>query len=1268
MQWNARSAVSNKHSLENFLLLNDIDIALISETWYKPNVNIQFSGFHVIRKDRIDGKAGVAILIRKKLPFKEINLINNFNEDICVCGAKVLIDNKYVSFLSIYRPPNLVTSSNDWAHIFNQTSSPCVIGGDFNAHNGTWGSSKNDNTGSQILNSADDLGLVILNNGSSTRLERPRQQKSVVDISLCSSDIASKMTWTIGTDTLGSDHFPIVMNLLTNNFFMNEKILPKSKWNIDKADWTLYTASIKEDFENLPSMNNTQEKYNFLLEAINKAAELYIPMYKPFSTKARPPPPWWDTNCEKAILERKQSLNNYKLNPTEENYLKCKESDARTKKFLKQTAKNSWIKWCSTLNKNTPSSVLWTQAKKMQRFPTNQSVAENDFWLQDFFNKVAPPSVSNMVDSNNDPSHDQNHFLCIPFNINELESSLKVSRNTAPGYDDIKYPMLIYLPDNAKKFLLGIFNDIYLYGHDIHQLKNVIVVPIPKPGKNLNCPDSYRPISLLSCILKTLERMVKIRLEWWFLQQNSLPVKQFGFRRGFGTIDAASTLIVDIQNCFSKNNYLCALFLDVKGAYDSVDLLILERKMIEHFAIPHHIARSIVKLYSGRIIYIRNNRNEKIGPRTNTLGLPQGSVLSPLLFNLYTANLHHSDNISLNIVQYADDFCVYVEHKKYDKAIEMLECGVANISQWFTSNGFELCEEKSVYSVFTRHNVPNMSDIQLGTFSFPFKTQVKYLGIIFDKKLTWKPFIESITTKCNKGINFLKMVTKTWWGADVKTALVFYKSYIRSIIDYGCTLYGSASKSTLKSLDIIQNKAIRICLGAMKSSPVDALHVEALEPPLSLRREMISERFILKQLFYDTSLLSKIAQLNTFDLTNKYWIKKTSPPLCSAFREHSERSHIIDSTYIYQIDYFSLTNDISIITPNYCENPLISANILQSILNQFENSELIYTDASKSKSGTGGAFIVPSQEIESKFKLNSHSSIFTAEAISVYQALKYVETSTAKVSIILSDSFSVLMSIKKTLLFSYKTNPYLFKIKQLTSRIKLSGRDVIFVWVKAHIGLQYNERVDTLAKEGTNSGYLLNEQLCASDRQTDLKINKMYKWSVMWKQFCFTNPTRYTFIHSDIPSHFWHDEYSCPRKYITTLIRLKLGHACYPAHLFKIGVYTSSNCEECNVLGDLDHVLFGCTKYEAATTTLIQSIVQDCNILAPYNLLSLLSIGSRKIYNCIINFVNQSSRFLIIIISFFCYARCFCLFLGFVIYIRIYECNIVTTSDWLHGL
>lgn len=173
MQWNARSAASNKNSLCKFLSENNIGIALISETWFKPNTIINIYGYHIIRNDRVDGKGGVAILIKNTLPFNELIVTHNFNREIEVCAANVSIDGQKITFLSIYKPPNVKTNINDWDRLFSQFPTPVVIGGDFNAHHGLWGAAKKDASGDQLVEIIDKLNLINLNNGLDTRISRP---------------------------------------------------------------------------------------------------------------------------------------------------------------------------------------------------------------------------------------------------------------------------------------------------------------------------------------------------------------------------------------------------------------------------------------------------------------------------------------------------------------------------------------------------------------------------------------------------------------------------------------------------------------------------------------------------------------------------------------------------------------------------------------------------------------------------------------------------------------------------------------------------------------------------------------------------------------------------------------------------------------------------------------------------------------------------------------------------------------------------------------
>ncbi|XP_072389548.1 uncharacterized protein [Diabrotica undecimpunctata] len=246
------------------------------------------------------------------------------------------------------------------------------------------------------------------------------------------------------------------------------------------------------------------------------------------------------------------------------------------------------------------------------------------------------------------------------------------------------------------------------------------------------------------------------------------------------------------------------MFLDVKGAYDNVNWFILREKMMK-LQIPQEVANTICKLY--------------------------------------------------------------INSKHLDECINPLDSSTKLVLRSISDLGLQISAEKSKVIIFTRHNMKPMQQITIDCIEFPMDTNVKYLGITLDKKLTWKLHIEQIETKCNKGLNFLKSIMRSWWGAEPQTALIFYKGYIRSIIDYGCTLYGTANKTNLCKLDIIQNKSLRICLGAMKSTPVEPLRAEAIEPPLELRRSFLDEKMIIKSLNKNSPFISCIYKLNEYDLT-----------------------------------------------------------------------------------------------------------------------------------------------------------------------------------------------------------------------------------------------------------------------------------------------------------------------------------------------------------------------------------------------------------------
>jgi len=232
---------------------------------------------------------------------------------------------------------------------------------------------------------------------------------------------------------------------------------------------------------------------------------------------------------------------------------------------------------------------------------------------------------------------------------------------------------------------------------------------------------------------------------------------------------------------------------------------------------------------------------------TQETGGPQGCILSVTLFLLKINSIIKCLLPGVRNSLYVDDFVVCYR-STHMRAIErQLQHCLNNLHTWADENGFRFSESKTVCVHFChRHSVHSDPELILDGKCIPVVEETKFLGLIFDKKLTFVPHIKYLKDKCMKAMNLLKVVSHTDWGADTDTLLKLYRSHIRSKLDYGCIVYGSARPSYLKALDCVQNLALRICLRAFRTSPTNSLHVESNETPLTMRRERLAIQYMLK--------------------------------------------------------------------------------------------------------------------------------------------------------------------------------------------------------------------------------------------------------------------------------------------------------------------------------------------------------------------------------------------------------------------------------------
>lgn len=245
-------------------------------------------------------------------------------------------------------------------------------------------------------------------------------------------------------------------------------------------------------------------------------------------------------------------------------------------------------------------------------------------------------------------------------------------------------------------------------------------------------------------------------------------------------------------------------------------------------------------------------------------GVPQGSVLSPLLFAIMLCDIPQIQDVIQILL--ADDITFYVSEDSVLAAQEKLQNAINVFVKWIKDWGLEVNPNKSKLMCFTRKRINRIPEITVGQEKITFVTRHCFLGVVLDGPyLTFKFHVEYLKISCAKRLDIMKRLAGRGWGCSAKDLLIFYKAYIRSKLDYACVIYDSASHTLLKQLDVIQSSALRIITVAFKSSPTISLHVESNLLPLTYWRKLRIATWFVK--IQHSSLDHPVFQLFTSDYT-----------------------------------------------------------------------------------------------------------------------------------------------------------------------------------------------------------------------------------------------------------------------------------------------------------------------------------------------------------------------------------------------------------------
>ncbi len=753
-----------------------------------------------------------------------------------------------------------------------------------------------------------------------------------------------------------------------------------------------------------------------------------------------------------------------------------------------------------------------------------------------------------------------------PFTGKELYRCLQHSQLSSPGPDKITYKLLQNLSKKSLSNILYLFNRIWQEHTFPSQWQKAILLPIAKPGKDASDPKNYRPIALTSCLSKLLEKMVNNRLMYFLETNNHLSPYQSGFRKGRSTLDNIVNLESRIRNAFVKRNHLISVFFDIEKAYDRTWRYGILRDI-------YNIGlRGNLPIFISNFLSLRNF-NVRIGHvlSDNFIqeeGVPQGSVLSVTLFIIKINSVLHQLPPSVHGTLYVDDLQISCEGKEVRYAERQLQTAIHRISKWCSENGFNISSEKTVCVHFCRlrklHNDP---ELYFRQSPITVTDTVRFLGVTFDKKLTFVPHIKNLRLKCEKTLNLLKVLSNTSWGADRTSMMRIYRSIIRSKMDYACCTYGSARKSALRTLNTVHHTALRTASGAFRTSPIDSLYAICNEPSLEITRQRFSLNYYFRVLSYHNHPLHKFIKDNH---TQFYYNRPSHIP--SFFIKMQQ---ILNNTSLH--DAHVLKAKIHFLPPwktykFFYLNPFagynksdISAEALKQLFahhrSVYNNYIDVYTDGSKSESHVGLAYVC--RNSTHSFSLHPSCTVYTAELIAIQQALKFISRHSKKQFIIYTDALSALLALKS----DNFSHPVLFDILNMYNQLLSNNFKILFCWVPSHVGIAGNERADVAAK---TKSVLLNSSVPYTDIKLETKRLSLATWQENW-QATVGNKLHNIKPHLDA---IW--PVLSNRREDVVLTRIRIGHTRL-THVHLLLSENAPSCTYCHTPITVSHLLTSCS-------------------------------------------------------------------------------------------
>lgn len=824
LQINLNHCEAAQELLSQTVRENKVDLVLISEPYKEKDPSRWIS----------DKSKKAAIWNCGKYAFSEVSTASDGYVRAKIHG---------INFFSCYAPPS-------WPHTTYQNmldtlvedaygKSPMVIGGDFNAWATEWGSRKTTARGRSLLESFATLDIYLANDGK-TNTFRKAGKVSIIDLTFTSSSLIRHTKWWVSEEYTQSDHQAVYFEITDRHTRKKHvPMLSGPKWKDSSFDKDSFNEIV--DSWNL-APGSAENMMNQLDTLLSRACDVAMPRRKP--SRRVTPCYWWNDNIKSLraeCLKARRKSQRARGRPNYHNLLNAFRNLRNQLKIeIKVSKTKCFKKLCDEADINPWGTAYRMVMKRLSTQKPPQITCP--ILLDQIITHLFPRNTQSIINEN----YDTGDETIPPITEDEvLEMHNRIGESKTPGPDGI--------PNKALKAAIGrrpdIFRDV------IQQCLNEGTFPtnwklqrlvlLPKDTKSPNEPSSYRPICLLDSMGKMLERAIYKRLLDVAEINGALSQNQFGFRKSRSTVDAIKRVVDTAASAiegkrwrFGTKEYCAVVTLDVKNAFNSANWDFI-MSALSRMNCPRYIRKIIGSYFKDRkLLY---DTKDGVNVYNVSAGVPQGSVLGPLLWNvMYDAVLRLNLPNRTQIIGFADDIAIVTVAKHIHEVELQMDAAIQKVRQWLQSANLTLAEQKTEAVLITSRKKIEYINVKVGEQTIRSKPYIKYLGVILDNKLNFKPHVEHVTKKASKvQMTIARMLPNI--GGPKPARRILLSKVVSSAILYAAPVWADAlaiKETKRRVTSVYRRSALRTISGYRTVSDEAAFVISGMIPIDILADEM----------------------------------------------------------------------------------------------------------------------------------------------------------------------------------------------------------------------------------------------------------------------------------------------------------------------------------------------------------------------------------------------------------------------------------------------